>query len=908
MSHRGFWIGVELALLFPIEDRAMLSLCLFYCLFWQDPNALSFLPSASRAANIPTQQQVLGYDFGEKISMHHEAIFYAQALAKASPRVTLKLRGETWEGRDMALLLVGSEHNIKRLETLREGYQALADPRKTSKGALAGLLHDLPALVWLQESVHGNEISGTDSGLLLAWHLASANDERTNKLLEQVVIGIELMQNPDGRDHFVQHTRRTRSPLGGDPNPRAAEHHPRWYSGRHNHYNFDMNRDWFAMTQPETRTKVASILKWRPHIVIDIHEMDGDSTFFAANPSPPANPLLSPKMQQQYLALGKAIGRHFDQRGLDYFHGETFDSFYPGYGESWPSLQGSVGILFEQGSARGQVWKRRNDTLLYHTEAVGQQALASYAVIEYAAQNRTEVLKSFYQRRQEALDNGKGFRGVFLLNKKDPTRVNALANLLENQGIEVLQTGDKNHDINAYEPGFVGTRNYDLPPKTAYVPFNQPAGRLARTLLLENIELDPDFLREEMERWRQMRASTRIYDVTGWSLPMLYGVQALYTEEKAKDTQAYRPVVPALAHADATRGFLVQAGLNTYPLLAALLQEGYRVSYSSKDITHNGHVFPRGSLILRHANNPKNLSQRIQDLAHQHQVKVVGTNTSWFEKGPGFGSGEVRDLKPPRVALAWNEPTNTMSAGWMRYVLEQRFGYRISAIRFNNLEGERLSDYDVLLMPSGKDWNDHLDEDDINALKHWLRQGGVLVSVGETTQWLADEKVELLATVKEFRGGIVKNGKKKPDPHPKKIEKDPEAMIRPRQEDPRKAFGALMRVALDKRHWMTAGMPNECAVMVHSNRILRPLRLDKGTNPGRFVERERLLMSGHAPLETLRQFAHKPFLMVTSEGRGLVIAFSEDPNYRAFVRGLEPLLGNAVFFGPAHARGGAHRH
>ena len=238
---------------------------------WLKARDPDIFPGVQYNPEIPTLTQVAGFDFGKKITMHHEALSYAKTLAAASPRVSIQIRGKTWEDRAMALLFITSEANQNRLKDLQKHYQAIADPRKTDESAFRRIAEDLPVLVLLQESVHGNEISGTDSGLFLAWHLAAAVDNpEIDQILKNGVLVIELMQNPDGRDRFVSYSRRNRAP-DGDPDPQAAERSEGWPGGRFNHYLFDMNRDWFAMTQPETQAKVDSFLAWYPHVVVDLH-------------------------------------------------------------------------------------------------------------------------------------------------------------------------------------------------------------------------------------------------------------------------------------------------------------------------------------------------------------------------------------------------------------------------------------------------------------------------------------------------------------------------------------------------------------------------------------------------------------------------------------------------------------
>ena len=859
-----------------------------------------FFPGTDYDHSIPEMKPITGFDFGEKISMHHEAMMYARALSQASPKVHLQIRGKTWEDRAMALLFISDPHHIAQLEKYQQAYGAIADPRTTDKATMENLTRDLPVLVWLQESVHGNEISGTDSGLLLAWHLAAArNNPEVERVLKASILVIELMQNPDGRDRFISYSRQHRSPNGGDPDPQAAERSEPWPSGRFNHYNFDMNRDWIAQSQPETRTKTRSLLEWHPQVVVDLHEMGSNESFFAAKPSPPANPLLNDAMLVAYEQFGKAIGKVFDARGIDYFHGEIFDSFYPGYGESWPSLHGAMGILFEQGSARGLRVKRKDGSVLTYRQSVVQQALASMAVLAHAAEQRREMLAFYYQNRAEPLGL-KDDRQVFLLPGDDPARTMGLGRLLQAQGIEVFQVQDALKGVNLAQTEKGKARKSDIPEGALSVRWDQPAGKLAQTLLSLEIPIDEAFLNDQKRRIRE-RQRPRIYDVTAWSLPLLHGVHMVRVAGNprtfAGDTRLKAPY--ETRNMDAKLGYLIPGSFQNGILISNFLQRGLKLHYTTKPITHGGRHFPSGSLVLKRRENPDTLGDTLEQAANRFQVTVIGINSSWFDQGPSLGSPSVLPLKAPKIAMLWNTPADPMSAGWMRYVVEQQFAYPLTALRTDRLGRYDLGKYNVLLVPDGAsgNWNRALGAAGAKQITQFVNGGGVLVAIGGSAEWLTEKKVGLLASAREWRGGLVDD--KKNEKQPKKLGDDPEKMILPTRERPVRAFGALLRVNFQADHWICSGMPETHAVMVNSNRIFRPLRLNSGRNPGRFASRETLLLSGFVPTETLSQVAHKPFLMTARKGRGLIIAFTEDPNYRALTRGLQPLFANAVFFGPA---------
>ena len=875
---------------------------LLFFMLWVNANTSHppVFPDTVYSPEIPTLQQVVGFDFGHQITMIHEAMAYAQALANASDKVTFLKHGETFEKRPLAKLFISSPENIAKLETFQKSYQALADPTKTPPEEMEQLLAGLPVLVLLQESVHGNEISGTDSGLLLAYHLAAATQQNdADLILKNAIVMIEISQNPDGRDRFVTFSRQHRA-VGGDSDPQAAERQEPWASGRSNHYLFDMNRDWFAMTQPETKAKVKMFLEWFPQVSVDLHEMGSESTFFAANPSPPANPMLSADMMTAYQDLGKAIASVFDARGIDYFQGEVFDSFYPGYGEAWPSLQGTVGVLFEQASARGLVYKRKDGSLLYHREAVANQTLGSFAVVQHAAENREKFLRFFYNNRLEPMKIYKEDNQIFLLPGNDPHRMLELGRLLQAQGIIVEQIDQPIANLSGKQRFNGATGKHQIPAGSLLVRFNQPAGKLARTLLIDHVDMDATFIEAEQKRYHQ-REYSQIYDITAWSLPHDFGVASILAtgagwRGSGKQDLTWDSAVTGL---DETLAYFIPYTAKTGQIIADLLQQGIRPHYADQAIRFAGQTFAPGSLIIKRAGNDADLPQKLKALVDTHGVSMTGTSNGWFESGPSLGSERVFPILPFRAAMLWDEPTQTLSAGWLRFTIEQELGFAITTLRTESLGRFDLSPYKVLFIPSASTGglNRALGSGGTQKIKDWVRAGGVLIALDQSVDWLMHKEVGLLDTARELAGGELASGDQPSGPPPKP-EETLEDMLRPQKEFPRSIPGALLEVQFDTNHWLAFGMNASQAVMVNSDRIYRPIRLDAGRNIGLFSKEDSIHIAGFTDKETLKQMAHKPFAMVVRQGRGLVVAFTEDPNFRGFMKGLQPLMVNALFFGP----------
>jgi hypothetical protein len=864
-------------------------LCLLVLLASEGP----FFADWPLDGTIPDARKVLGYQFGERIAMHYEALAYAEALAAASDNVRLIRHGATWEGRPMALLLVSSPANLKAMEEIRGCYQELSDPRITSRARLAEIQAKTPVCVWLNESVHGNETSGTDSGLLLAYQLAAGSGGEAARLREEVLLIIEICQNPDGRDRWITFSRFAQSPHGSE-DPNAAEHRMGWPSGRLNHYLFDMNRDWFAMTQEETRAKVHSFLQWYPQVVIDLHEMGSESSFFAAAPAPPANPLLPAAMLQHYAEFGRSIGRLFDQQGWFYFHSEVFDSFYPGYGESWPSLHGSIGMLFEQGSVAGLRYRKKDGELIHYRQAVSQQAHASLAVLRHAAAKRAALLEFFYTYREEATQLGReGEFRTLALPPETSGRSLALASLLRAQGIEVHQLEETYRGVNGLLLPSLETGKADLPVGTLLISFAQPAGRLARSLLLPDLKLDSEFLARQEKR-RNQRYESEIYDVTGWSLPLAYNVPGLLCGTWKAHTSIWQPGAPGSATLPpASLGYLIARSDETYPLISELLLLGTRLRVAFQPVKLPDQAPLASAFFVARRDLHPEAAGSLQRWLSQHPGRsILPLEEGWLGEPGGLGSQSFAPLPAPRVAMLWGAATYPLSTGWMRYTMEQVFHYPVTPLETESLDEAKLADYQVLLMPAGS-----YGVLDPALIKRWVERGGVLVCVAEATDWALEEKVGLLLSARELSSGELP--REDAPPHPEKLESDPQAMLQPLQESPRAIPGALVRALLDENHWLALGSSSQVAVMVDSDRVLRPLRLNQGQTVGRYAGESALTLSGFVPEESRKQLANKAFLMVQDHGRGRVIAFAEDPNFRGFLRGLTPLFYNAALLGPS---------
>jgi len=864
----------------------------------------AFWPGATYDPAIPTLKQVVGHEPGQEITAPPQVGDYLQALTKAAPaRTRLVEYARSWEGRPLWLLAIGSPDRIARLDQLKGDLQRLADPRGLSNAEADRLIRELPVVVWLVHGVHGNEISSSDAALLEAYHLlASRGDADVDAVLRDALVLIDPMQNPDGRARFVFQNLQARA-MTPDPAPYNAEHDEPWPGGRSNHYLFDMNRDWFAQTQPEARGRITIGREYWPHVTVDLHEQGGDNTYYFAPPADPLNPHITKSQIAAWELFGRANAARFDARGWPYFIREVYDAFFPGYGDSWPTFQGSIGMTYEQASARSLAFTRSDGTTLTYRDGVMHHFNAAIVTAITAARNRERLLREFLEYRRTAVTEGEKStaREYVIVPGHDPARAARLAANLATQGIEVRR---------AEEPLKIGSR--EIPAGAWLVSHAQPTGRLIRNLLDPHTPQPADFIKRQEER-RARRQPDEIYDITAWNLPHLFDVEVI-TSPNALSVRStpvpmtYDAPAEARSFQEAKVAYLLPWGSAAAAFAVDALQQGIRMQSVGGAFTLSGRRYPIGTALIRVAGNGPNLHGRLSALAAKHGAEVVPIDTTYVESGTSLGSNDVASLKAPKVLMAWDAPASSLSAGWTRYVLERRFGQPVTVVRTSSLGRVPFGDYDVLVLASGN-YGSQIGDAVLNRIKDWLRAGGTLVTVAEASRWAAGNNVGLLDTKTLLKDG-------RPDVPPASGDAgrgggagaggsgaqafDFDKAIQPDRERPASQPGAILRVTLDTDHWLSAGHDGEIQVMIEGDRVFAPIKLDSGRNVGIYGTKDKLIASGLIWPENQDLLVQKAFLMHQPFGQGHVIAFAEDANYRGFAEATMLLFMNAVLLGPGY--------
>lgn len=836
---------------------------------------------------IPTLRRVVGHEWGQNVSSYAEMERYLRALVRAaSDRAALVPYGKTYEGRTLYQVIITSPENFARREEIRaENLKLAADPT-------APAAPNLPAIACLAFGVHGNETSSTEAAMLTAYHLLADRGAATREMLANVVVILDPLQNPDGHERFVNVFRETRG-VFPDAQPLAVEHQERWPGGRSNHYLFDMNRDWFLQSQRESRGRVSAYLAWQPHLLVDAHEMGYDNTYFFDPPTDPVNPLVLPLQMRWLDRIGRHLGARFDEEGFAYTTREMFDSFYPGYGSTWPLFQGGLGILWEQAGVRGVVIKRQDELLLRLADAARHHYTSAMATIEFCAQHREGLVDAFRESRRRGVQLGEdGPVRHFFLPLDRPDRAEPLARLLRDNGVEVRRTAKPlSVECTSVLSGEKSRRT--VAANSFHIPVAQPAGMLVRTLLDRQADMPKEFVERQLQR-NQERFPDEIYDVTAWSVPLAWNAECLAAEsaeEVAGDLWDGASTPASIAGGPAKVAYLIPDQDQVTSVLPGWLRKGLRVRVSGRSFRLDERDFPRGTLIVRTNENPSDLHSVMEATARERGLTVVAANSGLVSEGAQLGGPYVQWVRPPRVLLALDRPAS-YSVGHTWYLFDQAWKYPTTRVSMANLGRVDLSKFNVLILPDGDYGSTSpFAESDANRFRSWVTQGGTLILVKRAAAWATNEKVALLSA---------KLQKKVATPPAKEAATTEKPPADQATENPDSVPGAFLGADVFQEHWLTFGFGKTAPFFFNGSTILAPPALSKGRSLVTFHPEEKLVTSGFVWPETRKLLAGSSYLVHEPLGQGHVVAFAEDPNFRAMYPAAQRLFFNAVFFGPGH--------
>ncbi|MFQ5817003.1 MAG: M14 family zinc carboxypeptidase [Terriglobia bacterium] len=869
----------------------------------QAPEEFDFYARGPYQAGIPRPEQILGYPIGTRHSYHYQMEGYIQALAQATPHVAVVTYGESYEGRKLYLVLVSSEENIVRLEEIRAATARLADPRQVASAAeLQRLIAATPATVWLNFANDGNESAAFEAAMQVAYQLAAGEDETTRMIRARVLTIVDPASNPESHDRFVAWYNAIVHGPRGNPDPNAAEHTGDWLmNSNDNHYHIDLNRDAIVLSQRETRAIVRQIHRWNPQVFIDHH--GNPPIFFFPPTAKPMNPNFPPSVRRWEEAFGRVMAAAFARHGWSFMNREVFDFFYPGYLDTYPSLNGAIGMTFETdgGGSQGLQLERRDGTRSTLAGAIAKHFTASLATVARAAEGKDQLLEDFYAFRKSGTEEGERgpVKQYVLLAGKTPARAAELVKLLQAHRIEIYRATAPFTSNRAHNYFNDQVSRQQFPAGSYVIPTNQPQKRLLTALLEPEAKLEEDFLAEVRARKERNarlgrgaeRERSGFYDMTAWSLPLGFGVEAYWTEDRAttRERLAAPPPLPkGIVGGRARYAYLFKPDSNaSLKLMAQLFRKDFKLAVARTEFAIGENTFPPGTILLRVERNPEKLHERIRALAEEIGVRVWAVDSAWTDRGITLGSRRITDLKAPRVAAAIYRPTSGRSYGHLWFLFEQILDYPFTPIRVERFRTIDLSNYDVIIFPPGSDaaYQGLLGTRGIARLKAWIEGGGVFVGL-QGGAALATRK-GVAWTSSRLVGRPRRAGQAAPEGEAQAARPVPE-----REEPVLRTPGAMLRVELNPAHFLSFGSEPEQVVLHNSNLIFTPTK--GGTNVATYAK-ENPRVSGFVWEETLERLAGSAYLIDENRGRGHVILFADDPNYRLLWPRLTRLFVNSVF-------------
>ena len=896
-----------------------------------------FWPDGTYRADVKSPSDFLGYRLGSKPAPNADILRYFEYL-DTFPTAELHACGESYEGRRLVYLVVASEANAGRLEEIRGNCQKLADPRTLGGANAKQLIDATPAVAWMGYGIHGDELSGCDAALELAYQMVAGTDTATKQILDHCVVLIDPSQNPDGRTRWVTQLQSWNGVITSH-DIQSMSHTGMWPYGRTNHYLFDLNRDWFAQVHPETRGKTKAIMEWMPHYLLDCHEMGPLDQYLLSPPREPFNPHMTRYIHKWWERVAKTHGAAFDKFGWSYYTREWNEEMYPGYGSSYGIYLGAIGMLFEQAGVDGSVVKRPDGTVMTYRETVHHQFIGSMANLAAVAEGRKELLTDYYEEKQANV-RSKANTFVFVAGP-NRTRLDRLVEKLQNQRIEVQRTTKATTLSRARSWDGSEARNVKVPAGSAIVRTNQPLKPLIDAILEFDIRIPTSFLKTEKKEILA-RGDSRLYDATGWSMPLAYGLDAYRvtgTPGVASENYVITERKGSLTNENAHVGFAFEGSDDrAFELLARLFENRINVWCARQPFRADGHEFARGSFLIRRAGNSSLDVARLRALAEAAGVDLIGVSE-------GLGRGTFADLggnefvllKEPRIAIVAGSRVSGYSFGTIWHLLDSRLRVRTSPLDVVQVADADLSKYNVIVLPDAgggaAGYKGALGEGGIENLRTFAKGGGTLIGEGAGAALLADTSVAISParsrsqvlkdlsrytrsvsasrtafspevdslSLWESRTPAKKDGKaaKKDDNAATEDDEKKPDMDELKREDEmgRKLYphGAIVAVDVNTEHWLGYGCAKTVPALLNTPLALVTESVDV---PARLAPANRLRLSGLMWEEARARWGETVYAVRDGVGEGQAILFAALPNYRGYYHGAERMLLNALFLGP----------
>jgi hypothetical protein len=807
-------------------------------------------------SEIKSPEKFLGYKIGDHHSRYDKMVEYMKYLSESSERVSFEYFGQSVERRPQIILTISSPSNLANLEDIRKQHLQLSDPENVVQ-----VDKSIPVIVQLGFNIHGNEASGGEASLLAAYYLAAAQGPEIDNTLENSVIFIEPVLNPDGRGRFVTWANMNRndhaSPDGND-----REHNEAWPGGRTNHYWFDLNRDWLPLVQQESVHRMIRFHKWRPNVITDHHEMGTNSTFFFEPTKPGSENQLVPVENYNKLntLFAKEYSKVLDKAGHYYDSGRSFDNSYPGYGSSYADINGGLAILFEQASTRGLIQTTDLGYDMHFSLGIKNQLLCALSTVRTSVDNKemlNDYMFRFYKDALKEAGTDKNKAYVFG-DKNDHGRTREFVKLLRRHSIDVYELSS---EISKEGESFTSGSAF-------VVPTRQAQYKMVKTMFEANNTF-PDSL---------------FYDATAWALIYSYGLPFAGLDKMPAVGQKNEIANPeARKFTKSNYGYIFEwSEYYSASTLAKLHDAGVLVRGAWDHVTINTEgelrTFGRGSIFIPVQYQEMDgdmLYSTIGKIASQNSIDIYTIESSMTASGPWAGNGSFRSLENPKVLLVTGDGVSSSSAGTLWHMLDIRVGINLTKTDISRFSRINLHDYNTLILPSGT--YSALPESVSNNIAAWVRKGGKILSVGSSMNYLKSIKLISFET-------------KRADIEDKRIDFN----ISRLESGKHSIGGVFVSADLDITNPLGFGYSTRKITVYKNNRSF--VKMISGTTSNVVVYNTDPVISGYVSKENLDLFEGSASLLQFRAGRGSVTVFVDDPVFRGCWYGTDKLVMNAIFF------------
>ena len=831
------------------------ALSLIFCLQLQaqeeDLSLDYYLPEdVTYNQDIPKPQDIIGYVPGEWHVSHDLLLNYMRELERLSPRISMETRGHTYEGRPLVLLTITSEENHQNIEEIRKNHLALIEENSASLNT-----EDMPVVVNQGFSIHGNEASGSNAALLLAYHLAAAEGNEIEDLLQNTIILLDPVFNPDGLQRFAYWANTNKS-KNINPDPQDREYREIWPGARTNHYWFDMNRDWLPGQLAESQARLTTFHKWYPNILTDHHEMGSNSTFFFQPGIPSRTHPLTPDINQELtMEIGTYHAAAFDELGSFYYTEEDYDDFYYGKGSTFPDINGGIGILFEQASSRGHAQETDNGILTFPF-TIRNQFTAALSTLEAAKNMRVKLLnyqRDFYKNARNSAGKGAWVFG----STKDASSAYELAKILKKHKVKIHELKEN------FETGGKQFKKGN----TYVVPKNQRQHRLVEAMFEKRTEFQDSLF----------------YDISAWNFPMAFNLDFannVRIGNAGKEIQELRkPVISAPQKSE--YAYLMEWHDFYAPkALDMILEKDLRAKVGMEQFSNGDKQYDYGTILIPVQNqklDASELHEFLQKVSEESNVEINAINTG-LTNGINLGSRKFRALEPAKVALVVGDGITPYDAGEIWHLFDQRYDMKITKLDLRSFSGADLSRYTDIIIPNTWGNGNGLGKNETDKLKTWVKNGGTLIGYRNMARWF-----------------------KRHDFMEMEIKKDTLVAENISFED-RRDFtgaqgigGAIFEANIDRSHPVNFGYKDDKIALFRNTTIFIKADEQSYKNPLKYSEEP--LLSGYISKPNLDSIAGTVPFKHARMKKGNVILFTDNTNFRAFWFGTNKLLMNAIFFG-----------